>query len=130
MKSRWPVLVLLLALSGGCSKRAMEEAEAPSAPAADTAAQAASRSAAPAGAPNGAPNGEAAAPPPAVRSRKLIRRLDVHLVVKDTEAAAQRLQAIAASLGGFVSDLSAARSGGVLHYQMTLRVPAERLDRA
>lgn len=125
MKSPWPVLVLLLVLSGGCSKGTMEEAEAPSAPSSDTEAQAASRSAAP----NGAPNGEAA-PPPAVRSRKLIRRLDVHLVVKDTEAAAQRLQAIAASLGGFVSDLNAARSGGVLHYQMTLRVPAERLDRA
>lgn len=127
MKSPWLVLVLLLALSGGCSKAEMgaeapEAPEAPPAPSSDTAVQAASRPAAPAG--------EAAAPPPAVRSRKLIRRLDVHLVVKDTEAAAQRLQAIAASLGGFVSDLNAARSGGVLHYQMTLRVPAERLDRA
>lgn len=123
MKSPWLVLVLLLALSGGCSKEAAErsaEAPAPAAPAADTAAQAASRSAAPAG--------EAA--PPAARSRKLIRRLDVHLVVKDTEAAAQRLQQLATSLGGFVSDLNAGRSGGLLHYQMTLRVPAERLDRA
>ena len=119
MKSPWPVLVLLLALSGGCQRLAPEEAEAPAAPAADVPQPepAAARS-------------EAPAPPPAARSRKLIRRLDLHLVVKDTEAAARRLQAIAASLGGFVSDLNAARSGGVLHYQMTLRVPAERLDRA
>jgi hypothetical protein len=51
-------------------------------------------------------------------------------VVRDTEAAAQRLQQLAVSLGGFVSDLNAGRSEGVLHYQMTLRVPAERLDRA
>jgi hypothetical protein len=117
MKSPWLVLALLVALSGGCSKgREMAE----EAPVADAQAPQASRAAAPA----------AQAVPPAVRSRKLIRRLDVHLVVKDTEAAAQRLQELAAALGGFVSDLNAGRSGGVLHYQMTLRVPAERLDRA
>ncbi len=114
MKSPWLVFVLLLALAGGCSqKREMAmEAEAP----------AAARSL------DGAPAGEAV--PAATRSRKLIRKLDVHLVVKDTEAAAQRLQQLAASLGGFLSDLNAGRSEGVLHYQMTLRVPAERLDRA
>jgi hypothetical protein len=130
MKSPWLVLALLVALSGalvgGCSRAREEAEEAPSmaadAPQAETVA---ARSAAPDGAP--APE---AAPPPAVRSRKLIRRLDVHLVVKDTEAAAQKLQQLATSLGGFVSDLKAGRSGGVLHYQMTLRVPAERLDRA
>ncbi|MEA2560513.1 MAG: hypothetical protein QOH06_2017 [Acidobacteriota bacterium] len=124
MKSPWLVIALLLALSGGCSKAEMGEEAA--APVADTAMTetAATRSAAPAGAPADA------IPLAAVRSRKLIRRLDVHLVVKDTEAAAQRLQQLAASLGGFVSDLNAGRSEGVLHYQMTLRVPAERLDRA
>lgn len=129
MKSPWPVLVLLLALSGGCSKG--EEAEAPVAGvAAPEQAQSAPVLAASRSAPPGAPPVADTAPPPAVRSRKLIRKLDVHLVVKDTEAAAQRLQQLAASLGGFVSDLNAGRSEGVLHYQMTLRVPAERLDRA
>ncbi|HVG09539.1 MAG TPA: DUF4349 domain-containing protein [Thermoanaerobaculia bacterium] len=116
MKSPWLVFALLVALSGGCSQKRMAE----EVPVADAVAPARSE-AAPAGAPIA---------PPAVQSRKLIRRLDVHLVVKDTEAAAQRLQQLAASLGGFVSDLNAGRSEGVLHYQMTLRVPAERLDRA
>ena len=127
MKSLWLVLALLLVFSGGCQRLAPEEAEAPVPPAADVPQPepAAARSAA-----DGAQPAANAAPPPAARSRKLIRRLDVHLVVKDTEAAAQRLQQLAASLGGFVSDLNAGRSGGVLHYQMTLRVPAERLDRA
>ncbi|MFP5285323.1 MAG: DUF4349 domain-containing protein, partial [Thermoanaerobaculia bacterium] len=125
MKSPWLVLASLVVLCGGCSK-GREAAEMEMAPAADVAAReavqpAASQSAAPAA---------QAAPPPAVRSRKLIRRLDVHLVVKDTEAAAERLQQVAAGLGGFVSDLNASRSRGVLHYRMTLRVPAERLDRA
>jgi hypothetical protein len=116
MKSPWLVFALLVALSGGCSQKRMAE----EVPVADAVAPARSEAA-----PSGAPIA-----PPAVQSRKLIRRLDVHLVVKDTEAAAQRLQQLAASLGGFVSDLNAGRSEGVLHYQMTLRVPAERLDRA
>jgi hypothetical protein len=128
MKSPWLVLALLVALSGGCSKSRMEDAEEPSAglagPAADTVEQARSV-AAPAAAP-----ASQAAPPPAVQRRQLIRRLDLHLVVKDTEAAAQRLQQLAASLGGFVSDLNAGRNEGVLHYQMTVRVPASQLDRA
>ncbi|HEX5716766.1 MAG TPA: DUF4349 domain-containing protein [Thermoanaerobaculia bacterium] len=120
MKSPWLVLALLVVLSGGCSRGEEMEAEAPSMAAIPKVETVAARSAG---------SGDAA-PPPAVRSRKLIRRLDVHLVVRDTEAAAQRLQQLAASLGGFVSDLNAGRSEGVLHYQMTLRVPAERLDRA
>jgi hypothetical protein len=118
MKSPWLVFVLLLALSGGCSK-GREMGEEVSVADVATPETAAARSSA----------GEAV-PPPAVRNRKLIRKLDVHLVVRDTEDAAQRLQQLAASLGGFVSDLNASRSEGVLRYQMTLRVPAERLDRA
>lgn len=126
MKNPWMVLALLVALCGGCGRGAEEAEVAVADSAAKEAVQpqaepVANRSAAPAA---------QAAPPPAVQSRKLIRRLDVHLVVKDTEAAAQRLQQVAASLGGFVSDLNASRSRGVLHYRMTLRVPAERLDLA
>jgi hypothetical protein len=67
---------------------------------------------------------------PAVRSRKLIRRLDLQVVARDTEPTARRLQELAVSLGGFVSDFNASRVEGVMHYQMTLRVPADRLDRA
>lgn len=127
MKSPWLVLALSVVLCGGCSRGAEEAEEAPAADVATREAvqpQAEPAAASQAGVP------AAPAAPPAVRSRKLIRRLDVHLVVKDTEAAAQRLRELAASLGGFVSDLNANRSRGVLHYRMTLRVPAERLDRA
>ncbi len=127
MKSPWLVFALLVALAVGCSKSRMasEETSAGLAgPAADTVEQARSTAA-----PSGA-GGSNAAPPPAVRNRQLIRRLDVHIVVKNTEAAAQRLQELAAALGGFVSDLNASRSEGVLHYQMTVRVPAAQLDRA
>jgi hypothetical protein len=73
---------------------------------------------------------QAAARPPVVQSRKLIRRLDLQLVVRDTEQSAKQLQDLATSLGGFVSDVNANRIEGVLHYEMTLRVPAERLDQA
>lgn len=122
MKSLWLVLALSAVLCGGCGRGAEEaEVEVADSAAKEAVQPVANRSAAPAA---------QAAPPPAVRSRKLIRRLDVHVVVKDTEAAAQRLQQLAASLGGFVSDLNAGRSRGVLRYQMTLRVPAERLDQA
>lgn len=127
MKRAWLAVALLVSLAAGCRKAEME------APAGITGSQPSAeapmeaRSAAP-GEP-AAPAGEAALPA-AVRSRKLIRRLDLHLVVRDTEDAAQRIQALASGLGGFVSDLNAARSEGVLHYQLTLRVPADRLDRA
>lgn len=124
MKRFWLVVALAAALSGSCSRG--EEAMAPASDAA--APQPVQSAAAPAAARSA--GGEAVPPALAARSRKLIRRLDFHLVVRDTEGAAQQLQRLAVSLGGFVSDLNASRSGGVLHYQMTLRVPAERLDRA
>ncbi|HYN22727.1 MAG TPA: DUF4349 domain-containing protein, partial [Thermoanaerobaculia bacterium] len=121
MKAKpWIVLISLFVLLGGCAKReaAFEDAEAPVAARAEAPPQPVAQS-------------QVAAPtPPAAASRKLIRRLDLQLVVRDTEAAAKQLQALANSLGGFVSDVNASRVEGVLHYQMTLRVPTERLDRA
>lgn len=62
--------------------------------------------------------------------RKLIRTVDLELAVKDTEKAAEQVQALAASLGGFVSDVSAQRSESLMQYEITLRVPADRLDEA
>ncbi len=124
------VLLLLATFGAACSKSEQMTSESVAAPAAD---QAATRAmAAPeAGAAPGSPQG---APPPAnapqAQSRKLIRRLDIALVVQDTEDTANRLQQLADSMGGYVSDLSASRDFQSLRYQMTLRVPAEKLDAA
>jgi hypothetical protein len=62
--------------------------------------------------------------------RKLIRTVDLEIAVKDTETAAQQIQALAGSLGGFVSDVSAQRSESLMQYDITVRVPADRLDEA
>jgi hypothetical protein len=70
----------------------------------------------------------AAVPQPT--SRKLIRRLELVLVVRDTEATASRLQQLVTSMGGYVSDVNASRNLEAMHYDMVLRVPAEKLDAA
>lgn len=62
--------------------------------------------------------------------RKLIRTVDLEIAVKNTEAVAQQVQALAESLGGFVSDINAQRSESLMQYDITLRVPAERLEEA
>jgi hypothetical protein len=123
----WPALLLLVLLAAGCAKReaAYEEAVAPSAPAADSA----TRSAA-APQPGTAQAATTAAAVPQAQPRKLIRRLDLALVVRDTEGTANQLQSLAASMGGYISDLNASRGLDVLRYEITLRVPVERLDAA
>jgi len=62
--------------------------------------------------------------------RKLIRKVELEVAVRDTEAAAQQIQALVVSLGGFVSDVSAQRVESLMHYEITVRVPAERLEEA
>lgn len=79
--------------------------------------------------------GGAAAEPAKVQvqaeaGRKLVRTVDLEIAVKDTETAAQQIQALATSLGGFVSDVNAQRSESLMHYEITVRVPANRLDEA
>lgn len=128
MKFRsWPALLLLVLLAAGCAKReaAYEEAVAPSAPAADSA----TRSAA-APQPGTAQAATTATAVPQAQPRKLIRRLDLALVVRDTEGTANQLQSLAASMGGYISDLNASRGLDALRYEITLRVPVERLDAA
>ena len=128
MRARnWSAVLLLVLLSGGCAKSEEEGSEEAVAPAAPAASDATSRSAPESGVANAAiPTTPLPQPP----SRKLIRRLDLALVVKDTEETAARLQRLAASLGGFVSDVNASRDALAMRYDMTLRVPAERLDAA
>ena len=62
--------------------------------------------------------------------RKLIRKVELEIAVRDTEAAAQQIQALAGSLGGFVSDVTAQRVESLMQYEITVRVPAERLEEA
>lgn len=124
---RGGVVVLALLVWSGCAREASEMA----APAADSGTASVSRAeqapAAPApGQPAAGPEGVRPQPSP----RKLIRTVDLALTVRDTEAAARRVEALANSLGGFVSDVNAQRSANLLEYQMTLRVPAERLNEA
>ncbi|MCP4901106.1 MAG: DUF4349 domain-containing protein [bacterium] len=62
--------------------------------------------------------------------RKLIRTVDLDLTVLDTEQSAHKVQSLADELGGYVSSFDANRHQGVLHYDITLRVPGESLDDA
>jgi hypothetical protein len=122
---RGGVVVLALLVWSGCAKEAREMA----APASDSATASVSRAEqAPAAPGQPAAGQEGVRPQPS--PRKLIRTVDLALVVRDTEAAARRVEALASSLGGFVSDVNAQRSENLLEYQMTLRVPAERLGEA
>lgn len=120
-----PILAVLgLAALPGCARERaapVEEslARAPQAEPAPAAAAAPGQ-----GAPGSPP------PPPAAQSRKLIRTVELELAVKDTGAAAARVQEIVAAHGGFVETLNAQRSESLMYYEMTLRLPAERLDAA
>jgi chemotaxis protein histidine kinase CheA len=62
--------------------------------------------------------------------RKLVKTVDLDLVVADTDAAAKEAQALAVRLGGYVGAVNAHRVDDVLHYAITLRIPVERLDEA
>jgi Domain of unknown function (DUF4349) len=75
---------------------------------------------------------EAQTAPAAVSvSRKLVRTVDLEIEVRDPETVSGQVQGLAGRLGGYVANVSAERrDDGILYAQMTLRVPAERLDEA
>jgi DNA repair exonuclease SbcCD ATPase subunit len=62
--------------------------------------------------------------------RKIIRTVDLDLTVSNTEESAQEVQSLAEEVGGYVSSFDAQRYQGILHYNITLRVPGESLDDA
>jgi uncharacterized protein DUF4349 len=62
--------------------------------------------------------------------RKIIRTGSMELVVKDAPTAAQQLQALAQSLGGYVESSSLAQSGDSMNGTVKLRIPAARFDDA
>jgi len=63
-------------------------------------------------------------------ARKLIKTVNLELEARDTEAVAQQLQNLASELNGFVSSISLQRYQEVPHFDLTLRVPTDRLDEA
>jgi hypothetical protein len=120
---RMPWLAILgLAALLGCAR---EEA----APTREGLANEAAKSPPPQAVPAPAP-GTTAAPPVAAQGRKLIRTVELELAVKDTGEASRRVQEIVTAHGGFVEAMNAQRVESLMHYEMTLRFPAERLDEA
>jgi Domain of unknown function (DUF4349) len=133
-------MAVLLVLLGSCKKqeRAMEEApSAPSAAAPEPARDSVAETQAPDQAQGQAEDASKAAPAttplenraPAV-ARKLIRTVNLQLEVRDTEEVAARVQALATRLGGFVGSSNGQRREDLMYYNLTLRVPVERLDEA
>ena len=67
---------------------------------------------------------------PRLPDRKLIRKVQMELEVKDTTAATRSVQEIVTGEGGFVEGMNGYRNGDLMFYSMTLRIPADRLDQA
>ncbi len=112
---RLQVLVLAAVLLAACAKKAPPH-RAPAAEAELAAASVVADDQAPAG------------PGRPFDARKLIRTVDLELRVDDTEAVAERVQTLAGEVGGYVASASAYRREQLLYYQITIKVPAERLD--
>lgn len=127
---RRPLALLALGsllLAGGCAKKVEAPAEtqalsAPAAPARSAGEQDA-----------GAVKIERQGPAP-VRipdaGRKLVKTVDLEMRVADTTGTAEKLRALADSMGGYVSAMSADRRNDLLYYSLTLRVPVDRLEEA
>src|SRR3569832_153391 len=129
-RMRQPVAVLIplvLVWSLSCAKQERTEVGALASQAAAVASQAEPRTSVEAAAP--APPAKLAVP--AAQSRKPIRTVDLQVRVRSSEAAARQVQALTAKVGGYVSEMNAQRlDDGLLYYQISLRVPAARLDEA
>ncbi len=133
---RAALLALLLAASlAGCAKRrpmapeASQEAVSPAAELKSLGYTASRAQDARAGTAPAAGPPEAPAPPASVPAvRKLIRRVELDLAVGDTESSARAAQELAERSQGYVESMSARRSGELMYYELTLRIPSPRLD--
>ncbi len=63
-------------------------------------------------------------------ARKIIYEGNMFLVVEDTEQAAEEIQAMAVSAGGYVARMNGYRQGDRMVYDITIRVPAEKFENA
>lgn len=122
MRPRAVLALLALVVLPGCQ---MERAAPPMAEEAEPAP--AAKEARSQAAPGEAPAAPAA---PVAPGRKLIRTVHLELALKDTSVGADRVQQIVATHGGFVEAVNAQRMESFMYYEMTLRLPAERLDPA
>ncbi len=68
--------------------------------------------------------------PPAQIARKLVRTVTLVMEVRDAEKAAAEVRLLADRLGGYVAAVQAQRRGDLPHVELTLRLPADRLDEA
>lgn len=62
--------------------------------------------------------------------RMIIWNADISLVVEDTQAAVDEVQALARRLGGYATYLNSWLAGEELHAQITIRIPAEQFEPA
>ena len=65
-----------------------------------------------------------------VDARKIIYEGNMFLIVEDTEQAAEEIQAMAVSAGGYVARMNGYRQGDRMVYDITIRVPAEKFENA
>lgn len=63
-------------------------------------------------------------------ARRLIKTAALEILVADPERTSAEVQEITASLGGHVASLKAWKPAELFHYQLTLRVPENRLEEA
>ncbi len=125
------LLFFALALLGGCSTHSSEPADTTlsEAPKALLARQPAQRAADALAEPAPQPTTEQAVqqrPQPA--DRKIIRNATIEFKVSDFRTSAKRIGALVVAFKGLVSEEQESRTNDVLRSQMTIRVPAARLD--
>ena len=74
--------------------------------------------------------GESVIALPQAEERLIVRTGNISMVVEDTEVALAHIEALAAQLGGYISDSNSWRENEQLHATITIRVPAEDFDEA
>ncbi|HWN66507.1 MAG TPA: DUF4349 domain-containing protein, partial [Haliangium sp.] len=120
----WLLPALVLSIPAACSAdRSFSLAKSESAPAAAPVADTALEEAAPGQAPG--PDGQ----PAAAIGLKLIRTAQLDLLIEDYDVVRPALERILATAGGLLSGADISHYGTFLSASLTLRVPAESLDR-
>ncbi len=122
---KYTLLLIGLLLAGACSSPKSEPTDTTSVPV-----QEARQSLqADAAAPETAPKPLSAPPVPPATGRKIIRNATIEFKVTDFRASARRITALVGTFGGLIREEQESRANDVLRSQMTIRVPAARLDK-
>ena len=75
-----------------------------------------------------APEAPAAGAVPRETGRKIILTANLQLTVKDTENTVAAIKGLVAAEGGFVASANVWREDNLVHAQLTLRVPADKME--